>query len=168
MTKHKPNKKLRKARRDSDLTIKALAEKLDVSIQTVLNYERGKCNPSPERFTKLKKALKLTGKFTDWFEPRTVRKYGPNDKCKRRGCNKPPKSKGYCMTHYIAEWRREQREAAKKAEAKKAEAKKAKPKAQVIKFPTKGKKVQRKAAKTDIKPKSKKRSTKGKGRKSKK
>ena len=102
-------KKLRKARADAGVTTKELADKVGVSTQTIFNYEIGKCNPADDKFALLKKVLKLTGKYEDWYERKIVRKYGPEDVCAREGCNKKPVSNGYCMTHYISEWRKTKR-----------------------------------------------------------
>ena len=42
------------------LTMRALAEKLDVSYSTIQRWEHGKCLPEPEYFPKLAEAFSIT------------------------------------------------------------------------------------------------------------
>ena len=120
----KVKNKLNEMRKKAEMTMRELAKGLGVSTQTVFNYERGKYNPSEKTFNKMKKLLHLTGDYEDFFDRKSLSKYGPGDKCKREGCTKPPKSSGYCMTHYISEWRRKKRLSEKKVAKKKVVKKK--------------------------------------------
>jgi transcriptional regulator with XRE-family HTH domain len=97
--------RLRKARERHKYTLRAVAQKLEVSPQTILNYEVGHTRPSPERFARLKEVLELDGDFEDYFPPRENYQYS-GEQCFE--CHRPARAKGLCQLHYLRYWRTDQ------------------------------------------------------------
>jgi transcriptional regulator with XRE-family HTH domain len=111
-----PDSKLRRARKAREFTVAYLAGLVGIAHATLTNYETGKSTPSEHVFNKLKLVLKLTGKYRDYFKtdtrkhsPGRKRLYSDSDRCKKPGCTKKPTSNGYCQTHYVNLWRKEQK-----------------------------------------------------------
>jgi len=97
--------KLKNARKEKKLTLRALASLVGVSRQAILDYERLKYPPKDIVWKRLKDVLDLPGEFFDYFEyaagtgGRNMQ-YTEDSICAFAGCKERPIAKGCCRRHY--------------------------------------------------------------------
>lgn len=113
-------KSIRKVRTRLKLSMNDVAKHVGVSVQTIFNYETGRCCPVPIRFKKIKEILKLSdeAKYSDYFVEKKTGKYDEGDICSFGECERPPVCRGMCMSHYVVWWRKQKR--TKEAEERQA------------------------------------------------
>jgi DNA-binding XRE family transcriptional regulator len=95
---------LKMARRNKKLTLRTLENKVGVSRQALSAYERGEYPPGDAVWDKLKKVLGLEGEVSDWWgrsaHSGKSKMYHDGDRCRIKGCDDTPVSKGLCRRHY--------------------------------------------------------------------
>lgn len=104
---------MKNARKEKKLTLRKLASLVDVSRQTILDFENKKYPPHPDVWKKLKSILELPGEFSDYFDRAyrgtKNRKYKEDSQCSVEGCTEKPRAKWMCGRHYTQAWDRNNR-----------------------------------------------------------
>lgn len=82
------------------LSLRKLAEKVGVSRQAVLDYERGIYGPGPEVWEKMKDVLGLEGEAKEYWSKLGIRGRPRKQKCKVAKCTNPVIAQSLCEKHY--------------------------------------------------------------------